>query len=490
MGNRGPSVAHSCYGQETESSAYECPAYGKTQETRQERRRNGQFLNPTSGSRVPGKKGTKGIVMQIEKGFTDNWLQPTGAQERLLRQYAGCKRFVWNRALSIEQARYSRGEKMVGCTQMMRELTMWRNNPDPHSNFLREAPVHALQCVLWELYESYDKFFNKEQVHPPQFKKKAKARLSFTESDRASFELDQPNKRVRSPKLGWVKCRGTQKIEGQPNSVTVGWNGGRWILSVQCQVEIADPIHPAKTIVAGDFGVVRRVTFSDGVVVPPVDVSWEEQRKAFYQRRLRNKREFSQNWKKVVRKIRKLDSRMTNLRKDETHKFTSQYVKNHAVIVLGDLHIKKMSASAAGTRKKPGKKVKQKSGLNRAILRQGWGELGRQLEYKQSWAGGLVEYQSEAYSSQQCPACEYTSPLNRKTQEMFACVSPSCGFSANADDVGAANQLRKFLSSDKGRALLASGYRASVNSLWSGRSWDSATKQEPIEEATQCVQPQ
>src|ERR1700730_15061958 len=32
--------------------------------------------------------------MQIEKGFTDNWLQPTGAQERLMRQYAGCKRLV------------------------------------------------------------------------------------------------------------------------------------------------------------------------------------------------------------------------------------------------------------------------------------------------------------------------------------------------------------------------------------------------------------
>jgi len=43
-------------------------------------------------------------------------------------------------------------------------------------------------------------------------------------------------------------------------------------------------------------------------------------------------------------------------------------------------------------------KVKQKSRLNRPILRQGWGELGRQLGYKQSWAGGLVEYQSEAYT--------------------------------------------------------------------------------------------
>jgi len=418
--------------------------------------------------------------MQIEKGFTDNWLQPTGAQEAQMRQFAGHKRFVWNRALSIEQGRYRRGEKMLGRSRMMRELTMWRNNPDPHSAFLKDAPVHALQCVLWELYESYRKFFRKEQIHPPQFKKKAKSRISFTESDPASFELNEARKLVRLPKLGWVPCRFTQHIDGKPNSVTVRSNGVRWILSVQCKVEVAAPVHPANTIVAGDFGVVRRVTFSDGVVVPPVDVSWEEQRKAFYQRQLRNKRKFSQNWKKIIRKVAKLDSRIANIRKDQAHKFTGAYSKSHAVIVPGDLSIKDMSASAAGTVEKPGKNVAQKSGLNRSILRQGWGELGRQLEYKELWRGGLVEYQSEAYSSQHCLACGHTSKENRATQEKFECVE--CGFSANADDVAAQNQLQKFLSSDKGVALLASGYRASVNSLSSGRSGDSATKQGPIEE--------
>jgi putative transposase len=426
--------------------------------------------------------------MQIEKGFTDNWLLPTGEQESLMRQYAGCKRFVWNRALSIEQSRYRRGEKtQLGKYAMMRELTIWRNNPDPHSNFLKDAPVHVLQNVLFDLYDSYQRFFKGEQVHPPQFKKKSKGKISFTESDPAAFELDEANKRVRLPKLGWVKCRFTQHIKGKPNSVTVKWNGVRWILSVQCKVEIANPKHPSDTIVAGDFGIVHRVTFSDGVVVPPIDVSREENRKAFYQRQLKNKRKFSQNWKNAVASIRKLDSRITNIRKDATHKFTSEYSKNHAVIVLGDLNIKSMSASAAGTTKKPGKNVKQKSGLNRAILRQGWGELGRQLEYKQLWQGGLVEYQSEAYTSQDCPKCSNRSPLNRKTQDTFECVSPDCGFKANADDVAAHNQLAKFISGDKGVALLASGYRASVNSLWSGQSRDSAAKQEPIEEAAQCA---
>jgi len=101
--------------------------------------------------------------------------------------------------------------------------------------------------------------------------------------------------------------------------------------------------------VAGDLGVVRRVTFSGGVVVTPSDVSWEEKRKSFYQRRLKNKRKFSENWKKVIDKISKLDRRIANIRKDETHKFTSGYVKNHSVIVLGHLNTKSLTASAAGT---------------------------------------------------------------------------------------------------------------------------------------------
>ena len=90
------------------------------------------------------------------------------------------------------------------------------------------------------------------------------------------------------------------------------------------------------------------------------------------------------------------------------------------------------------------------------------------------WAGGVVEYQSEAYSSQCCLACSHTTGENRKTQSEFVCVE--CEFSAHADDVAAQNQLQKFLRSDKGVALLASGYRASANSLPSGRSGDSGNE--------------
>lgn len=99
-----------------------------------------------------------------------------------------------------------------------------------------------------------------------------------------------------------------------------------------------------------------------------------------------------------------------------------------------------MSASAKGTLEKPGSKIKQKSGLNKSILDQGWGEFRRQLEYKQHWSGGRVIRVLPHYTSQCCPKCDHVSKDNRKAQAVFACVS--CNFAAHADLVAAINIKR------------------------------------------------
>lgn len=415
-----------------------------------------------------------------EFAYTDNWLQPTGEQERLLRQWAGMSRFVWNRALSIESARYRRGEKkLLGVYAMKRELTQWRE-VGRDTEFLREAPVHVLQNVLWDLYGSYDRFFKKSQEKPPQFRKKSKSHISVTETDAATFEIDYVNHRLKFPKLGWINCRFPREIIGKANAVTIRFDGKHWIASVQVSVEIkGEPIHPNRSIVAGDLGVVQRVTWSDGTITDAINVLWEEKRVAFYQRQLKNKKKFSKNWLKVQTKIRKLHRRIANIRKDATNKTTTDISKNHAIVVLGDLDVKNMSASAKGTKNNPGKNVRQKSGLNRSILRQGWFAFGRQLVYKLAWRGGELVRRSEAYTSQTCPKCDHINKSNRVSQAKFVCQN--CGLEAHADLVGATNQLIKFLESEKGKTLLASGYRASANSLWSPAQLSGTTKQEPAE---------
>lgn len=58
-----------------------------------------------------------------------------------------------------------------------------------------------------------------------------------------------------------------------------------------------------------------------------------------------------------------------------------------------------MTKSAKGNIEQPGKMVKQKSGLNRVILRQGWGLFKEMLQYKQGWQGGEVVFVDAKHTS-------------------------------------------------------------------------------------------
>ncbi len=109
------------------------------------------------------------------------------------------------------------------------------------------------------------------------------------------------------------------------------------------------------------------------------------------------------------------------------------------MIVIEDLKVSSMSKSAAGTVDEPGRNVAAKSGVNRAILDQGWYEMRRQLEYKQRWRGGEVQTVNPAYTSQKCSCCGHTAKKNRQSQAVFVCVA--CGYEANADINGARNIL-------------------------------------------------
>lgn len=55
-----------------------------------------------------------------------------------------------------------------------------------------------------------------------------------------------------------------------------------------------------------------------------------------------------------------------------------------------DLKVSNMSASAGGTKESPGKNVRQKSGLNRSILDQGWYSFFQMLSYKLERGGGKL----------------------------------------------------------------------------------------------------
>jgi len=98
------------------------------------------------------------------------------------------------------------------------------------------------------------------------------------------------------------------------------------------------------------------------------------------------------------------------------------------------LKIGSMTRPAEGTAAEPGRNARQKAGLNREILRSGWGLLPRRLQDK---APGRVEKVRPAYTSQRCSACRHIAAGSRESQALFRCAA--CGNTLNADVNAARN---------------------------------------------------
>ena len=385
-------------------------------------------------------------------------LQPNGEQQRNMRRFAGSCRFVFNKALALQQERHEQGEKKLSYAGLCKALTEWKAQPE--TIWLKETHSQPLQQTLKDLERAYVNFFEK-RADFPRFKKKGMGdSFRFPQG----CKLEQGNSRIFLPKLGWLHYRNSRPILGEVCNVTVSQSGGKWFVSIQTRREVA-VTPPTGGIVGIDMGIVRFATLSDGSYLEPLhSFKKHQQRLKRYQRRMARKVKFSQNWKKAKAKVTQVHIDIGNARKDYLHKASTTISQNHAIVCLEDLQIRNMSKSSKGNAEQHGKRVKQKSGLNRSILDQGWGEFRRQLDYKLAWRGGHLIAVPPHNTSRTCPACGHVSADNRRSQAQFACVA--CGYENHADVVGAINVL------ERGQRLLACGELAQ-----SGRSM----KQKPAE---------
>ena len=378
--------------------------------------------------------------MLIQKSYQYE-LIPNGEQLRKLKQFCGCCRFVFNRGLEEVKKYYETTGHFLNYVQLAAFLPKLKQDCD----WLKDCNAQVLQQSMKNLSRALMNF-SAGRANFPRFKAKGK-------KDSCRFpqgvKSDPNNNRIYLPKIGWVRYRNSRTIIGTIKNVTVTAKCGKWYVSIQTEYEQEKPVHTGSDI-GIDMGIVRFATLSNGQYFNPVNAFKTLKGKlAKLQRQLKRKTKGSNNWKKLVAKIGKLHKRIANIRKNFLHQISHTISKNHATVYIEDLKVGNMSKSAKGTMEKHGKMVKQKSGLNRAILDQAWYEFRRQLEYKLRWRGGQLISISPQYTSQCCPACGHTAKENRTTQALFACMQ--CGYTENADVVGAMNVLQR------GRALSATG---------------------------------
>lgn len=366
-------------------------------------------------------------------------LKPKHNHLAILNEALGANRFVWNKLLHMNLFRLENGFSLIWYAEMCKFITLWKKSTD--YAFLKSAPSQSLQQTAKALDRAFRDAFDKNQPNKriPRFKRlgKNEAGIKFPQG----VTLDENNQVINFPKFGRLKFIKSRKIEGTVKNVTITRNAGKYNVAIQTEREVEQPRHSANTAVGIDVGIKRFATMSNGKVIESINSFKKiELQLVKEQRKLKHKTKFSNNWKKQQSAIRLLHSKIAHVRNDFLHKASTNISKSHAMIVIEDLKIANMSKSAKGTLDSPGRQVKQKSGLNKAILDQGWGEFRRQLEYKQEWLGGWVIAVPPQYTSQTCPCCHHVSKENRKTQERFLCID--CGYQEHADLVGAMNILR------------------------------------------------
>jgi putative transposase len=363
-------------------------------------------------------------------------LTPSAAQEAVLRDHCAHARYVWN--LAVEQHSWWRPGRASapGYLEQCRQLTAARAGYP----WLAAGSVVVQQQALRDFAQAMTAFFDPGNPAGPPSWRKAGRDEGFRIVGRRGEQWDvrrlsRKTGHVWIPKAGWVRFRWSRAVPAGAKSYRVTMDrAGRWHVPFAA---IPDPIPaPGNGEAVGiDRGVAVSAALSTGELLRvPGLTARERTRLLRLQRKLARARRGSERRQRVRLAVARLRARETDRRKDWAEKTSTDIARQFDVIRVEDLKIKKMTRSAKGTREHPGRYVRQKAGLNREILRSGWGLLVHRLEHK---AAGRVEYINPAFTSQRCSACREVDPKSRESQAVFRCTA--CGFACNADVNAARN---------------------------------------------------
>ena len=362
-------------------------------------------------------------------------LLPTPAQEAVLRDHCGHARYVWN--LAVEQhAHWHPGRASApGYREQCRQLTQAR----AEHPWLAAGSQTVQQQALRDFARAMTAFFDLgNPARRPSWRKAGRHEGFRIVGRGRQWEVRRVSRKagqVWVPKAGWVRFRWSRAVPAGVKSYRVTMDrAGRWHIAFAV---IPGPVPaPGNGQAVGiDRGVAVSAALSTGELLPcPALTAPERTRLRRLQRTLARATQGSNRRGRVKHAIARLRARETDRRKDWAEKASTGIARRFDVIRVEDLQIGNMTRSAKGTRENPGRNVRAKAGLNRGILRSGWGLLVRRLEDK---APGRVEKVIPALTSQRCSACGQVDRDARESQARFVCTA--CGFAWHADVNAAIN---------------------------------------------------
>ncbi|WP_412538077.1 transposase [Longispora sp. K20-0274] len=281
-------------------------------------------------------------------------LAPTPEQAEILEQWAGACRSVWNTGL-YQRREYRRRGAWLNYVEQARQMA------DAKHEFLwlAEPPAVVLQQTLMDL----DRACRDRGTWAVRWRGKSRwspsMRMPARKGSLLVERLGHKVGRVKLPKLGWVRLRWSRPPGGMVRSMTVGFSGGRWWVSLLVDDGRSTPARHARPDAATgvDRGVVVAVATSAGQLADRAFITPGEERRILALQRRASRQErrrrahaarTSERSKATRAALNRLWARVRDRRADFCHQLAHQLCRDNALVAVEALRIKNMTASAAG----------------------------------------------------------------------------------------------------------------------------------------------
>jgi len=324
-------------------------------------------------------------------------LRPNRVQATQFAHACGVARFAYNWALEAWKREYETGGKPTEAA-LRRKLNAIKRDEFP---WMLEVSKTVPQQAIKNLGKAFGHFFRRvrqgEKPGYPRFKKKGvhdafRADNGPPEAGKDAVKVE--GRRVRLPKIGWVRMREEVRFNGQIKSVVVSRRADSWYAAFA--VETEDVPHASRKNHGGavgvDLGVSHLAMLADGTCITgPKPHKALLKRLGRESRRLSRKQKGSANWQKAKNRLARLHKRIADIRNDALHKLTTRLVLNYDLVGIEDLHVRGMSKNRH---------------LARSILEQAFHTFRCQLTYKAHMYGVRLVVADRFYpSSKTCSRC-------------------------------------------------------------------------------------
>ena len=335
--------------------------------------------------------------------------------------------------------------KAIPTQGLGRTFTILRRYSYP---WLQDYSAYIVKSSLQPIERTYKAFFKdlgtggKLNRKPPRFHGKWTITPSFP-INYMSAKVSGDSLYVQ--KVGWMKLDGNNPyLDGEFKSGRIRYECGNWYAYLVYEVEAQASLPHSIRAVGIDRNIAddRLAALSDGTKHGGPDLERKVARRKRYQRKMARQVKGSNRRKVTKVRLQKAFQEERFARLNWAHHVSKGIASEYDVAYVEKLNIRGMTRSAKGTREKPGKHVKSKSGLNRQILTSAWGTLELCLDYKLE-----VRKVNPAYTSQTCHQCGHVDKDSRK-QTDFKCTA--CGHADDAD-VNAALNIMAFGNGAAGR---------------------------------------